>query len=277
MSQLIRNGTGWFYALSNGWAICCRTRLRFLLFSLCYCWLLCRLAAMDYPSPIRASVWFVQLCIADDGLIHVVPACLMLTVWSKSWRIPFKISPVSAPLGTVLVSLLGSTDLRFSWVLAISALMRLLALKKSPRKLTTFMVVLTGILSNAASALGYLVLNPLSTIIFFFHSLGRHPRKLRLRLFINVSGSYSANLFARHNRSALGKAHHQRAAQIIHPDCVVSPHKQPGFMVAEYVCDCFDWLFCCWKIVRPHGGPLSIRFVTEERHSAFQWNHAFGI
>lgn len=97
--------------------------------------------------------------------------------------------------------------------------MRLL-LTKSPRKLTTFMVVFTGILSNTASELGYVVLIPLSAIIF--HSLGRHPLAGLAAAFAGVSGGYSANLFLGTIDPLLAGIT-QQAAQIIHPDYVVGP------------------------------------------------------
>ena len=75
-----------------------------------------------------------------------------------------------APLGTVLVALLGVSVAEHSGLL--STAMRALVLN-APRRLVTFIVVLSGILSNTASELGYVVLIPLAAMIF--HSLGRHP------------------------------------------------------------------------------------------------------
>jgi aminobenzoyl-glutamate transport protein len=45
-------------------------------------------------------------------------------------------------------------------------------LTKTPAKTIVFMVVLTGILSNVASEIGYVLVIPLAGAIF--HSLGRH-------------------------------------------------------------------------------------------------------
>lgn len=81
---------------------------------------------------------------ADDGLIHVV-SLLDADGLIKILTHTVKNFTGFAPLGTVLVSLLGVGIAEKSGL--ISALMRLL-LTKSPRKLTTFMVVFTGILSN---------------------------------------------------------------------------------------------------------------------------------
>ncbi|MDG5610373.1 AbgT family transporter, partial [Escherichia coli] len=94
-----------------------------------------------------------------------------------------------APLGTVLVSLLGVGIAERSGL--ISATLRLIV-TKAPAKVTTIAVVFAGIMSNMASELGYVVLIPLSAILF--HSLGRHPLAGLAAAFAGVSGGYSANL-----------------------------------------------------------------------------------
>jgi aminobenzoyl-glutamate transport protein len=94
-----------------------------------------------------------------------------------------------APLGTVLVSLLGIGIAEGSGF--IGAALRLLVLS-APRKLLTFVVVLAGILSNTASEVGYVLLVPLSAVIF--QSAGRHPIAGMAAAFAAVSAGYSANL-----------------------------------------------------------------------------------
>ncbi|MGB6140657.1 MAG: AbgT family transporter, partial [Pseudoalteromonas rhizosphaerae] len=94
-----------------------------------------------------------------------------------------------APLGTVLVALLGVSVAEHSGLL--SAAMRGMVMGASKR-LVTFMVVFAAILSNTASELGYVVLIPLAAMIF--HSLGRHPLAGLAAAFAGVSGGYSANL-----------------------------------------------------------------------------------
>lgn len=94
-----------------------------------------------------------------------------------------------APLGTVLVSLLGIAVAEHSGL--IGTILRLLVLK-SPKKLLTFVIVFAGILSNTASEIGYVLLVPLSAIIFL--AAGRHPIAGLAAAFAGVSGGYSANL-----------------------------------------------------------------------------------
>lgn len=94
-----------------------------------------------------------------------------------------------APLGTVLVALLGIGIAEGSGF--IGAALRLLVLS-APRKLLTFVIVFAGILSNTASEVGYVLLVPLAAIIFV--SVGRHPIAGMAAAFAAVSAGYSANI-----------------------------------------------------------------------------------
>lgn len=94
-----------------------------------------------------------------------------------------------APLGTVLVSLLGIAVAERSGL--IGTALRLIVIK-APKKLLTFVVVFAGIMSNTASEIGYVLLVPLSAMIFL--AVGRHPIAGLAAAFAGVSGGYSANL-----------------------------------------------------------------------------------
>lgn len=94
-----------------------------------------------------------------------------------------------APLGTVLVALLGIGIAEGSGL--IGTMLRLVVLK-SPQKLLTFVVVFAGVISNTASEVGYVLLVPLAAVIFL--AAGRHPLAGLAAAFAGVSGGYSANL-----------------------------------------------------------------------------------
>ncbi len=94
-----------------------------------------------------------------------------------------------APLGTVLVALLGVGLAEHSGLL--SAAIRSLVFGV-PNALVTVAIVFAGIMSNTASEIGYIVLIPLGAAIY--HSLGRHPLAGLAAAFAGVSGGYSANL-----------------------------------------------------------------------------------
>jgi aminobenzoyl-glutamate transport protein len=94
-----------------------------------------------------------------------------------------------APLGTVLVALLGIGIAEGTGL--IGAALRLLVLS-APRRMLTFVVVLAGILSNTASEVGYVLLIPLAAVIF--QSAGRNPLAGMAAAFAAVSAGYSANV-----------------------------------------------------------------------------------
>ena len=94
-----------------------------------------------------------------------------------------------APLGTVLVALLGVGVAERSGLLGAG--IRALVLG-APRNLLTVVVVFSAVVSNTASEMGYVVLIPLAAVVF--HSVGRNPLVGLAAAFAGVSGGYSANI-----------------------------------------------------------------------------------
>ncbi len=94
-----------------------------------------------------------------------------------------------APLGTVCVAMLGIGIAERSGL--IGTVLRLLVIS-APKRLLTFVIVFSGVLSNTASEVGYVLLVPLGAIIFL--AVGRHPIAGMAAAFAGVSGGYSANL-----------------------------------------------------------------------------------
>ncbi len=153
-----------------------------------------------------------------------------------------------APLGTVLVALLGVSVAEHSGLLAAS--MRGLVMGASKR-LVTFMIVFAAILSNTASELGYVVLIPLAAMIF--HSLGRHPLAGLAAAFAGVSGGYSANLLLG-TIDPLLSGITTPAAQIIDPGYEVSPDANWYFMVVSVFLIATLGTLVTEKIVEPRLG-----------------------
>ena len=153
-----------------------------------------------------------------------------------------------APLGTVLVALLGVAVAEHSGLL--SAAMRALVLK-APAKLVTLTVVFAGVVSNTASELGYVVLVPMAAMIF--HSLGRHPLAGLAAAFAGVSGGYSANLFLG-TIDPLLSGITTEAAHMIDPGYTVGPEANYFFMFIS------TFMIAIWgaviteKIVEPRLG-----------------------
>jgi aminobenzoyl-glutamate transport protein len=132
-----------------------------------------------------------------------------------------------APLGTVLVALLGIGVAEHSGL--IGASLRLLVLS-SPRFLLTPVLVFAGVMSNMASEIGYVLLVPLAGLIFI--SAGRHPILGMAAAFAGVSGGYSANLLIGTIDPLLAGLS-QEAARIIDPAYTVNPVSNWYFMIAS--------------------------------------------
>lgn len=162
-----------------------------------------------------------------------------------------------APLGIVMVALLGIGIAESSGL--ISAGIRLLVLN-SPAKLLTFVVVLSGILSNIASDLGYVLLIPLGGIIF--HSVGRHPVAGMAAAFSGVSGGFSANLIIGTIDPLLAGLSTE-AAMIIDPGYYVNPTANFYFMFVStfLIAGLGTWI--TEKIVEPRLGKYTGEVVPD--------------
>ena len=132
-----------------------------------------------------------------------------------------------APLGIVMVAMLGIGVAESSGLIStgVKAL-----LVKAPAKIITMMVVFTGILSNVASDIGYILIIPLAGTIF--HSLGRHPMAGMAAAFAGVSGGFSANILIGTIDPLLAGLSTE-AARIIDPDYYVLPTANYYFMAAS--------------------------------------------
>jgi len=153
-----------------------------------------------------------------------------------------------APLGTVLVALLGVAVAEHSGLL--SAMMRGLVINASRRTVTMF-VVFAGIVSNTAAELGYVVLIPLAALIF--HSLKRHPLAGLAAAFAGVSGGYSANLLLG-TVDPLLSGITEAASQMIDPEYQVGPEVNWYFMIISTFLITALGTLITEKIVEPRLG-----------------------
>jgi aminobenzoyl-glutamate transport protein len=155
-----------------------------------------------------------------------------------------------APLGTVLVALLGIGIAEGSGLIGTG--LRLIVLK-SPARLLTMVIVFAGVLSNTASEVGYVLLVPLAAIIFL--AAGRHPLAGLAAAFAGVSGGYSANLLLGTIDPLLAGLS-QEAAQIIVTDYEVNPACNYSFMFAStfsprLIVNDLSMGYCIYIIVPP--------------------------
>ena len=153
-----------------------------------------------------------------------------------------------APLGTVLVALLGVAVAEHSGLL--SAAMRGMVVNASKRTVT-IVVVFAGIISNTASELGYVVLIPLGALIF--HSLGRHPLAGLAAAFAGVSGGYSANLLLG-TVDPLLSGITEEASHLIDADYRVGPEVNWYFMIVSTFLITALGAFVTEKVVEPRLG-----------------------
>jgi aminobenzoyl-glutamate transport protein len=153
-----------------------------------------------------------------------------------------------APLGTVLVALLGIGIAEGSGL--IGAVLKKLVLSSPPR-LLTFVIVLAGVLSNTASEVGYVLLVPLAAIIFL--TSGRHPLAGLAAAFAGVSGGYSANFFLGTIDPLLAGLSTE-AARIITPDYIVNPAANYYFMFVSTVFIALAGTWVTERIIEPRLG-----------------------
>jgi len=153
-----------------------------------------------------------------------------------------------APLGTVLVAILGVGVAEHSGL--IGASLRAVMIS-APKRLVTYIVVFAGILSNAASDVGYVVLIPLGGVIFM--SFGRNPIAGLAAAFAGVSGGFSANLLIGTIDPLLAGIT-QEAAHIIDPAIQVNPAANYYFMVVSTFMLTLLGGFVTEKIVEPRLG-----------------------
>jgi aminobenzoyl-glutamate transport protein len=164
------------------------------------------------------------------------------------------------PLGTVLVAMLGVGVAEGSGLL--TAALRTLVLA-APRRLITLVVVFAGVLSNAASEAGYVILIPLGAIIF--HAFGRHPLAGLAAAFAGVSGGYSANLVLGTVDPLLAGIT-QEMARIIDPTYTVNPAANYYFMAASTFVITILGTLVTEKIVEPRLG----QYAGEEESLAME-------
>lgn len=132
-----------------------------------------------------------------------------------------------APLGTVLVAVLGFSVAEKSGLLA--TLLRLVVLKAPPALLVPA-VLLAGVLSHTAGDIGYVLLIPLAALTF--HSAGLNPLAGLAICFAGVSGGFAAN-FLLSTADTLLSGISQEAARIIDVKYVVTPLSNWYFMAVS--------------------------------------------
>ncbi len=226
--------------------------------------------ALPHPATLFAilagSVIFLSWLLSELGLtaIHPKDGSLIepINLISRAglhWILDNTVENYTgfAPLGTVLVALLGIGVAEKSGLIATS--LRLLV-HAAPRRLLTFVIVLAGVMSNMASDVGYVLLVPLGAIIFL--SVGRHPIAGLAAAFAGVSGGFSANLLLGTIDPLLAGIT-QEAGRIIDPEYTVTPACNYYFMFVSTFIIAALGTWVTEKIVVPRLG--AYKGQTEEQ------------
>ena len=166
-----------------------------------------------------------------------------------------------APLGVVLVAMLGVGIAEQSGL--INTLLKS-AVKITPAKLITPMIVFLGVVSNIASDAGYVILIPLGAMIF--RAYGRHPMAGFAAAFAGVSGGYSANLLIG-SLDPLLAGISQAAASDINPDYTVSVMGNFFFLFVSTFLITILGTFVTNRIVEPRLGTYSGALADKEDDS----------
>ncbi len=166
-----------------------------------------------------------------------------------------------APLGIVLVAMLGVGIAEQSGL--INTLLKS-AVKVTPAKLITPMIVFLGVVSNIASDAGYVILIPLGAMIF--RAYGRHPMAGFAAAFAGVSGGYSANLLIG-SLDPLLAGISQAAASDINPDYKVSVMGNFFFLFVSTFLITILGTFVTNRIVEPRLGTYSGKLTEKEDNS----------
>jgi aminobenzoyl-glutamate transport protein len=194
------------------------------------------------------SRFHLQAANPQDG--SIIEPVNLVSVEGLPWMLETTITNFTgfAPLGTVLVAMLGIGVAEKSGL--IGTALRLLV-HSAPRGLLTYVIVLTGVLSNMASDVGYVLLVPLGAVVFI--SVGRHPVAGLAAAFAGVSGGFSANLLLGTIDPLLAGIT-QEAARIVDPAYKVTPACNYYFMVVSTFVIAAAGTWVTEKIVEPRLG-----------------------
>lgn len=158
-----------------------------------------------------------------------------------------------APLGTLIVGLMGVGVAYKSGFL--NSFFKLIT-KDKPRKMFTFLVVLLGAISSMFYEAAYVILIPLSAILFM--NLGRHPSAGVCAAFAGISFGYGANIVANGVDNTL-ITYTQNATKILDQSYVVSLHGNIIFMIFSTLLISYLGMIVTEKYVVPKLGRYTIQ------------------
>ena len=163
-----------------------------------------------------------------------------------------------APLGITMIIMLGIGISEGSGL--IGTVLKLTVLK-APKRLITSVLVLSGIMSNMASDVGYVVLIPLGATLFLI--MGRHPLAGLAATFAGVSGGFSANLLIG-TVDILLSGFSTSAAHILDPNYHVTSTSNYYFMAFSAIMLTIVGTLITEKIIEPSLGEYKGEYREED-------------
>lgn len=162
-----------------------------------------------------------------------------------------------APLGTFILGLMGVGVAYKSGFL--NTLNKLIA-KYLPRKYLTFIIVLLGVLCSMFYDVGYVILIPMSAILFM--DLGRHPSAGICADFAGITFGYGANIVANSLDSTL-LTYTKTATTILDPTYKVATNGNLIFMIISTILISYVGMIITERAIIPKLGKYT--FEEEEK------------
>ena len=166
-----------------------------------------------------------------------------------------------APLGNLILGLMGVGIAYKSGFL--NTLFKMIV-KNKPKKLFTFLVVLSGVISSMFFEAGYVILLPLAAILFM--NLDRHPSIGVAAAFAGISFGYGANIVINGVDNVLIN-YTQNATKILDPNYMVSPTGNLIFMIFSTIAIAYLGMIITEKYVVPKLGKYSLEDEDIDLHA----------
>lgn len=157
-----------------------------------------------------------------------------------------------APLGTLILGLMGVGVAYHSGFL--NAFFKMI-IKDKPKKLFTFLVVFFGVIASMFYEVGYVILIPISAILFM--NLGRHPSSGICAAFAGISFGYGANIVVNGLDNIL-ITYTQNATRILDQNYVVSLSGNIIFMIVATFLISYLGMIVTEKYIVPKLGRYTI-------------------
>jgi len=161
-----------------------------------------------------------------------------------------------APLGTLILGLMGIGVAYKSGFL--DTLFSMIA-KKSSRKFITFLVVLLGVIFSMFYEVGYVILIPLSAILFL--NLGRHPSAGICAAFAGITFGYGANVVS-NGLDAILLEYTQSATRVLDSTYTITGNSNLIFMIVSTIFIAYVGMVVTEKFIIPKLGKY--HFSDEE-------------